>query len=136
MIFACAMYDMLSVGFGAIGNGQYEAATAMGYSNSQSFFKILLPQAAKHFLPIYKGEVVTLIKETSVAGYIAIQDLTKISDLVRARTYQAFFALIFTAVIYFVISGILTRVVGMVEKKLDPQSRSVEQILEGIKVEE
>ena len=108
----------------------------MGYSNSQSFFKILLPQAAKHFLPIYKGEVVTLIKETSVAGYIAIQDLTKISDLVRARTYQAFFALIFTAVIYFVISGILTRVVGMVEKKLDPQSRSVEQILEGIKVEE
>lgn len=136
MIFACAMYDMLSVGFGAIGNGQYEAATAMGYSNNQSFFKILLPQAAKHFLPIYKGEVVTLIKETSVAGYIAIQDLTKISDLVRARTYQAFFALIFTAVIYFVISGILTRVVGMVEKKIDPQSRSVEQILEGIKVEE
>ena len=47
LIFACAMYDMLAVGFGAIGNGQYEAATAMGYSNSQSFFKILLPQAAR-----------------------------------------------------------------------------------------
>ena len=127
---------MLSVGFGAIGNGQYEAATAMGYSNNQSFFKILLPQAARHFLPIYKGEVVTLIKETSVAGYIAIQDLTKISDLVRARTYQAFFALIFTAVIYFVISGALTRIVGMIEKKVDPKSRSVEQILKGIKMEE
>ena len=54
----------------------------------------------------------------------------------RARTYQAFFALIFTAIIYFVISGILTRAVGMVEKKIDPKSRSIEQILEGIKVEE
>ena len=113
LIFACSMYDMLAVGFGAIGNGQYEAATALGYSDRQSFFKILLPQAARHFLPIYKNEVVTLIKETSVAGYIAIQDLTKISDLVRARTYQAFFALIFTAIIYFVISGALTRIVGI-----------------------
>ena len=135
LIFACAMYDMLAVGFGAIGNGQYEAATAMGYSNHQSFFKILLPQAARHFLPIYKGEVVTLIKETSVAGYIAIQDLTKISDLVRARTYQAFFALIFTAIIYFVISGILTRLVGLIEKRVDPKSRSMEKILEGIQTD-
>ena len=132
LIFACSMYEMLSVGFGAIGNGQYEAATALGYSDRQSFFKILLPQAAKHFLPIYKSEVVTLIKETSVAGYIAIQDLTKISDLVRARTYQAFFALIFTAIIYFVISGALTRIVGMVEKKVDPKSRPKDKILEGI----
>lgn len=132
LIFACSMYEMLSVGFGAIGNGQYEAATALGYNDRQSFFKILLPQAAKHFLPIYKSEVVTLIKETSVAGYIAIQDLTKISDLVRARTYQAFFALIFTAIIYFVISGALTRIVGMIEKKVDPKSRPKDKILEGI----
>ena len=136
LIFACSMYDMLSVGFGAIGNGQYEAATALGYSDRQSFFKILLPQAARHFLPIYKNEVVTLIKETSVAGYIAIQDLTKISDLVRARTYQAFFALIFTAIIYFVISGALTRIVGIVEKKIDPKRRPKDKILEGITVEE
>ena len=136
LIFACSMYDMLSVGFGAVGNGQYEAATALGYSDRQSFFRILLPQAARHFLPIYKNEVVTLIKETSVAGYIAIQDLTKISDLVRARTYQAFFALIFTAIIYFVISGALTGIVGMVEKKIDPKRRSKDKILEGITVEE
>ena len=136
LIFACSMYDMLSVGFGAVGNGQYEAATALGYSERQSFFKILLPQAARHFLPIYKNEVVTLIKETSVAGYIAIQDLTKISDLVRARTYQAFFALIFTAIIYFVISGALTRIVGIVEKKIDPKRRPKDKILEGITVEE
>lgn len=132
LIFACSMFDMLSVGFGAIPHGQYEAATALGYSESQSFFKILLPQAARHFLPIYKNEVVTLIKETSVAGYIAIQDLTKVSDLVRARTYQAFFALIFTAIIYFVMSGILTRIVEMVERKIDPKRRPQDKILEGI----
>ncbi|MBQ1958781.1 MAG: ABC transporter substrate-binding protein/permease [Firmicutes bacterium] len=135
LIFACAMYEMLSVGFGAIGHGQYEAATALGYNDSQSFFKILLPQAAKHFMPLYKNEVVTLIKETSVAGYIAVQELTKISDLVRARTYQAFFALIFTAIIYFLISGILTRIVGAVEKRIDPKKRSQEKILEGIEVD-
>ena len=135
LIFACAMYEMLSVGFGAIGHGQYEAATALGYNDNQSFFKILLPQAAKHFMPLYKNEVVTLIKETSVAGYIAVQELTKISDLVRARTYQAFFALIFTTIIYFLISGILTRLVGMVEKRIDPKKRSQEKILEGITVE-
>ena len=82
-----------------------------------------------------EGEVVTLIKETSVAGYIAIQDLTKISDLVRARTYQAFFALIFTAIIYFLLSGLLTRLVGLAEKRVDPKSRSMEKILEGIHVE-
>ena len=77
-----------------------------------------------------------MIKETSVAGYIAIQDLTKISDLVRARTYQAFFALIFTAIIYFVISGALTRIVGIVEKKIDPKRRPKDKILDGITVEE
>lgn len=136
LIFACSMYDMLSVGFGAVGNGQAEAATALGYSDRQSFFKILLPQAARHFLPIYRNEVVTLIKETSVAGYIAIQDLTKISDLVRARTYQAFFALIFTAIIYFAISGALTRIVGIVERKIDPRRRSKDRILKEITVEE
>ena len=132
LIFACAMIDMLRVGYNAIGRGQYEASTALGYSDGQSFFKILLPQAANHFLPIYSNEVVTLIKETSVVGYIAVLDLTKISDLVRSRTYEAFFALILTAVVYFVIQGIMVRLVKMVQKKIDPRRRSDKKILAGI----
>ncbi len=132
LMFACSMIDMLRVGYNAIGKGQYEASTALGYSDGQSFFKILLPQAAHHFLPIYSNEVVTLIKETSVVGYIAVLDLTKISDLVRSRTYEAFFALILTAVVYFVIQGIMVRIVKMIQKKIDPRRRSDKKILAGI----
>lgn len=132
LIFACGMYDMLKVGYSAVGKGQVEASRALGYSDKQSFFKILLPQAAKHFLPIYKNEVVDLIKETSIVGYIAVMDLTKISDLVRSRTYEAFFALIATAIVYFIIEGVLTAIITKVEKTIDPTHRSKEKILEGI----
>ncbi len=133
LMFACSMIDMLRVGCHAIGKGQTEASRALGYSESQSFFRIILPQAAQHFLPIYRNEVVTLIKETSVVGYIAVLDLTKISDLVRSRTYEAFFPLIVTAIMYFVISAILTKVVTMVEHAIDPKRRKKEKILKGIK---
>ena len=133
LMFACSMIDMLRVGCNAIGRGQMEASRALGYSDSQSFFRIILPQAAQHFLPIYRNEVVTLIKETSVVGYIAVLDLTKISDLVRSRTYEAFFPLIVTAIMYFVISAVLTRIVRLVESSVDPKRRKQEKILKGIK---
>ena len=133
LMFACSMIDMLRVGCNAIGRGQFEASCAMGYSDGQSFFRIILPQAAQHFLPIYRNEVVTLIKETSVVGYIAVLDLTKISDLVRSRTYEAFFPLIVTAIMYFVISAIMTRCVTLVEKKINPRLRKKDKILRGIK---
>ena len=133
LMFACSMIDMLRVGCNAIGRGQREASRALGYSDGQSFFRIILPQAAQHFLPIYRNEVVTLIKETSVVGYIAVLDLTKISDLVRSRTYEAFFPLIVTAIMYFVISALLTKIVTMVEHAIDPHRRKKEKILRGIK---
>ncbi len=133
LIFSCSMYDMLCVGCNAVPEGQLEAAKALGYTDSQSFFKILLPQAAKHFLPIYRNDIVTLIKESSVVGYIAVLDLTKISDLVRSRTYEAFFPLIATAIIYFIIAAIMTRCVKRIEFKIDPKKRSEEKILKGIK---
>ncbi len=132
LMFACSMIDMLRVGCNAIGRGQMEASTALGYNEHQSFFRIILPQAAQHFLPIYRNEVVTLIKETSVVGYIAVLDLTKISDLVRSRTYEAFFPLIVTAIMYFVISALLTRLVTLVEHSIDPRRRKKDRILKGI----
>ena len=133
LMFACSMIDMLRVGCNAIGKGQFEASTALGYSERQSFFKIILPQAAQHFLPIYRNDVVTLIKETSVVGYIAVLDLTKISDLVRSRTYEAFFPLIVTAIMYFIISAVLTKLVTLVEHSIDPKRRKKDKILKSIK---
>ena len=133
LIFSCSMYDMLCVGCKAVPDGQLEAAKALGYTDRQSFFKILLPQAAQHFLPIYRNDIVTLIKESSVVGYIAVLDLTKISDLVRSRTYEAFFPLIATAIIYFIIAAVMTTIVKEVEIRIDPKRRSEDKILKGIK---
>ena len=133
LIFSCSMYDMLCVGCKAVPDGQLEAAKALGYTDSQSFFKILLPQAAQHFLPIYRNDIVTLIKETSVVGYIAVLDLTKISDLVRSRTYEAFFPLIATAVIYFIIAAVMTEIVKKIEFSINPKKRSEAKILKDIK---
>ena len=124
--------ETIRSGIMAIDVGQMEAGRSLGFSKIQTMWLIILPQAFKNILPAIGNEMIALLKETSVAGYIAIQDLTKVSDLVRARTYQAFFALIFTAIIYFVMSGILTRIVEMVEKKIDPKRRPQDKILEGI----
>ena len=133
LIFGCSMFDMLQVGNNAVPRGQAEAAKALGYSDTQSFFKILLPQAAQHFLPIYKNDVISLIKETSVVGYIAVMDLTKMGDLVRSRTYQAFFSLIAVAIIYFILEWILISVVTRVQISIDPKRRAKSKILEGIR---
>lgn len=136
LIFGCGMYDMLNVGCNAIPKGQYEASRALGYSDRQSFFKIILPQAAKHFMPIYKNDMVSLIKETSIVGYIAVMDLTKMGDLVRSRTYDPFFALIAVAIMYFILEFVLTGIVSMVERRIDTKKRPDEKILEGIQVRE
>lgn len=133
LIFGCGMYDMLCVGCNAIPKGQTEASRALGYSDNQCFFRIILPQAARHFLPIFSNDAVNLIKETSIVGYVAVMDLTKVCDLVRNRTYEPFFALIATALIYFLMEFILTSIVKKVEYSIDPTHRSEEKILSGIK---
>ena len=100
LTFGATVFGLLRMGVGAVDKGQYEAACALGYSDRSTFFKIILPQALPHVLPAYKGEIVGLIKATAVVGYIAVQDLTKMGDLVRSRTYEAFFPLIAVTVIF------------------------------------
>ena len=88
-------------GIDSVAPGQREAALALGYSENQAFLEFILPQAIKRVLPVYQSEVIALLKGTAVAGYISVQDLTKMSDIIRSRTYEAFFPLILTAVILF-----------------------------------
>lgn len=132
LVFASSVYAMLCSSVSPVDRGQTEAAYAMGYGNTRTFFRIILPQAVPHFLPSYKGEMVSLIKATAVVGYIAVQDLTKMGDIVRGRTYEAFFPLIAVAVIYFILAGILTALVSRIELWTDPKRRSKESILEGV----
>ena len=136
LLFGCGMYDMLVVGCNAVPKGQTEASRAMGYSDSQSFFHIILPQAAQHFLPIYKNNVISLLKETSVLGYIAVRELTKMGDLVRSRTYEAFFSLIAVAILYFVLEALLLAILNRVQLKVETKRRPKSQILKGIVEEE
>lgn len=123
ILFTFAVFELLVSGNNAVGSGQTEAARALGYSKNRAFFRIVLPQAAMHFLPLYKSELISIIKETSVVGYIAVQDLTKVSDIIRSRTFEAMFPLISTALVYFLIIFILTGIVSQIEFKVDPKKR-------------
>ena len=132
MTFGAGMYGMLKSGVGALDKGQTEAAYALGFTDAGAFFTVILPQAALHFMPSYKAQVVALIKATAIVGYIAVQDLTKMGDIVRSRTYEAFFPLIAVAVIYFILAGILNMIVGMIHNRIRPEKRSRDDILRGI----
>ncbi len=132
LTFGASMFGMLRSGVKAVDPGQTEAAHALGYTDRMTFFRIILPQAVQHFMPAYRGQVVSLLKATAVVGYIAVQDLTKMGDIVRSRTYEAFFPLIAVAVIYFLLAGILTRAVGWLIGNIDPKNRRPEQILKGV----
>ncbi len=132
LVFGSGVFGMLKTGVGAIDKGQTEAAYALGYSDLRCFFRIILPQALPHFLPSYKGEMVSLVKATAIVGYIAVQDLTKMGDIVRGRTYEAFFPLIAVAIIYFILGALLTFIVNKVEIGINPKRRKKEDILKGV----
>jgi len=133
-IFSITIFGILKQSFNAINIGQFEASYALGYTRIQTFFKIILPQTMPMFLPLFKSEVVSLIKATAIVGYIAVQDLTKASDLVRSRTYEAFFPLIGATVLYFMIAAIFNISINLLMKTIDPKHRKKEKILKGVKI--
>ena len=121
--FGAYASEIMRSGIESIDDGQREAALALGYSENQAFFKFIFPQAAVRFLPVYRGEIVSLLKSTSIVGYIAIQDLTKMSDIIRSRTYEAFFPLIATAIIYFILAWVISLILKAVLKGVDRRHR-------------
>ena len=101
--------EMLRTGIEGIDKGQTEAGLALGYTPRQTFLRIVLPQVVKSVMPVYQGEVISLLKGTSIVGYIAVADMTRASDLIRSRTFDAFFPLIVTAIIYFFMAWLIGR---------------------------
>lgn len=124
--FGCYFAIILNSGIESVAVGEIEAAQAMGMSNFQVLVRIIFPQAIQKIFGVYKRLVISLIKMTSIVGYIAVQDLTKVSDIIRARTYDAFFSLIFTAIIYFLIARICIFMLNMTESRLNRRKRDVE----------
>ena len=104
---AAYVSEMLRTAIQGIDRGQTEAGLALGYTRRQTFFKIVLPQVVKAVMPVYQGEVISLLKGTSIVGYIAVADMTRASDLIRSRTFDAFFPLIVTAIIYFIMAWLI-----------------------------
>ena len=121
--FSAYASEILRSGIESVDKGQREAALALGYSENQTFFRFVFPQAAVRSLPVYRGEVISLLKNTSIVGYIAVQDLNKMADIIRSRTYEAFFPLIFTAVIYFILAWIISILLNLLLKQIDPKRR-------------
>ena len=132
LTFGAFVYNHLTLTVNGVDKGQTEAAYALGYNRNKTFFRIILPQALQVFLPTYTGEVVSLIKATAVVGYISVNDLTKMGDIIRSNTYIAFFPLIAVAVIYFAITWGAASLLGLVQKKMDPKKRRVQTILKGV----
>ena len=123
LTFGAFVYEQLKLTVNGVDKGQTEAAYALGYGRNQTFFRIVLPQAMKMFAPAYSSEIVSLIKATSVVGYIAVNDLTKMGDIIRSNTYEAFFPLMAVALIYFLLTWGISALLGFIIRKTDPRRK-------------
>jgi polar amino acid transport system substrate-binding protein len=121
MNFAAYVSEIFRTGIQGVDKGQTEAGISIGFTRTATFVYIVLPQTVQRILPVYKGEFISLVKMTSIVGYIAVQDLTKASDIIRSRTFDAFFPLVMVAILYFAISWILMQSLEYLEKVTDPK---------------
>ena len=110
--------EIVRSGIMSIDKGQFEASRSLGFNYRSTMIHVIIPQAFKNILPAIGNEFIVLFKETSVAAYVSVQDLTYVGNLIRSRTYEAFFPLIAVAIIYLVIVLILTFLLKKLERRL------------------
>lgn len=110
--------EIVRSGIQSIDKGQFEAGRSLGFSYSQTMWYIIFPQAFKNVLPALANEFITLLKETSISGYIALNDLTRAGDIIRSLTYETFFPLLTVAAIYLIMVLILTWLVDKLERRM------------------
>ncbi len=120
---AAYVAEIVRSGIMSVEIGQFEAGRSLGLNYKQTMTSIILPQAVKNILPALLNEVISLLKETSISGYIGLMDLTKGGDIIRSNTYEAFLPLIAVAIIYLVIVMILSRCVSRLERRLRNNER-------------
>lgn len=111
--------EIIRAGINSIDKGQLEAGYSLGLNYSKIMCFIIFPQAIKNILPALGNEFITLLKETSVGAYIGIIELTKASDIIASRTYDYFLPLIVVAIIYLLLTIVLSKLVNLMERKLD-----------------
>ena len=112
------MAEIIRGGINAVDGGQTEAARSLGFNRMASMLFVVLPQAVKNILPAIGNEMIALLKETAVAGYVAVQDLTRAANLIRNNTYDALNPLLATAIVYLTMVVLLTALLGKLEMRL------------------
>ena len=117
------MAELMRSGIGAVDAGQMEAGRSLGMSRVQTTIHVILPQAMKNILPAIGNEMIALLKETAVAGYVAVPDLTRAGNLIRNNTFDAFNPLMVVALTYLIIVVALTRLLAVLEKRLHKGDR-------------
>jgi His/Glu/Gln/Arg/opine family amino acid ABC transporter permease subunit len=115
--------ELIRAGINAVDIGQTEAGLSLGLSRFAVMRRLILPQAVKNILPALCNEFIMLLKDTSIVGLVAVTDLTRASDLVRSRTMDAYFPLLSIALVYFLMVVVLTKISGMIEKRLAKSDR-------------
>lgn len=110
--------EIFRSGISSIERGQFEAGRSLGFNYAQTMWFIIMPQAFKNVIPTLANEFIVLLKETSVAGYIGLQDLTKGGDIIKSRTYSAFMPLVAVALIYLVMVMVFSYLVKLLERRL------------------
>lgn len=120
---AAYVAEIFRGGIMSIDNGQFEAGRSLGFNYIQTMRNIVIPQAIKSTLPTLLNEVIALLKETSVAGYVAIMDLTKAGELIVGRSFESFMPLSVVAIIYLVTVVVLTKVFTSIERRLRRSER-------------
>ena len=115
--------EIFRSGIMSIDNGQFEAGRSLGFNYPQTMIYIIIPQAIKNVLPALANEFIVLIKETSICGYIGLQDLTRSGEVIISRTYKTFMPLLGVAAIYLVIVVIFTKLVNVLERRLRNSER-------------
>ena len=120
---AAYVAEIFRSGIMSIDNGQFEAGRSLGFSYTQTMLYIIIPQAFKNVLPALANEFITLLKETSICGYIALTDITHGANTIRSQTYSPLLPLLAAALIYLIIVSILTALVGKLERRLRTDER-------------
>lgn len=115
--------EIVRSGIMSIDEGQFEAGRSLGFDYKSTMWYIIIPQAFKNILPALANEFIVLLKETSVAGYVTIRDLTMGGNIIRAATYSAFMPLIAVAVIYLIMVMFFTKLVDILERRLRKSER-------------
>ena len=120
---AAYVAEIIRSGIMAVDDGQFEAARSLGLNYGQTMRSVIMPQAIKNILPALGNEFISLLKETSISGYIGLIDLTKGGDIIRSTTFEALLPLITVALIYLVLVLILSKGVSVLERRLRKNER-------------